>query len=64
MMKHPTITVIPCFQFMRPVSIMKPMKATAITATLVAIGPRRPDRIPSTAATIGPEPRGVGVLGA
>ena len=52
------ITVAPKRQFIRPVSIMKPTAATAITATAVATLPSRVPCSHASAATIGPEPGG------
>ena len=40
-MKQPMMTVAPKRQFIRPVSIMKPTIATAITATAVATLPSK-----------------------
>src|SRR5690348_11568198 len=57
-MKQPMITVAPKRQFMRPVSIMKPTIATAITATAVATLPSSVPCIHRSALTIGPEPAG------
>ena len=57
-MKHPITTVAPKRQFIRPVSIMKPTAATAITATAVATLPISVPCSQPRAATIGPEPRG------
>src|SRR5256885_501474 len=56
--KQPMITVAPKRQFIRPVSIMKPTMATAITATAVATLPSRVPWSHISAATIGPEPCG------
>ena len=60
--KQPMITVAPKRQFIRPVSIMKPTAATAITATAVATLPSNVPSIQASAATIGPEPRGLTAL--
>jgi hypothetical protein len=56
--KQPTITVAPKRQFSRPVSIMKPTAATAMTATAVATLPSSVPWSQPSAATIGPEPCG------
>ena len=52
------ITVAPKRQLRRPVSIMKPTAATAITATAVATLPSSVPCSQPSAATIGPEPAG------
>src|SRR5690242_17879450 len=57
-MKQPMITVAPKRQFIRPVSIMKPTAATAMTATAVATVPSSVPCIHASAATIGPDPAG------
>ena len=57
-MKHPRITVAPKRQFIRPVSIMKPTAATAITATAVATFPSSVPCSQAKADTIGPLPAG------
>src|SRR3546814_19470576 len=57
-MKQPRITVAPWRQLIRPVSIMKPTVATAITAMTVAIVPRSVPSSHRTADTSTPEPAG------
>lgn len=57
-MKQPRITVAPKRQFMRPVSIIKPTAATAMTAMAVATYPRSVFCIQMKALVIAPEPAG------
>src|SRR5690606_30217429 len=57
-MKQPIITVAPKRQFIRPVSIMKPTAATAITATAVATLPSSVPCSQLSAPTMGPDPAG------
>ena len=59
LMKQPMITVAPTRQLSRPVSIMKPTIATAITATDVATLPSNVPCSQLSADTIGPEPCGL-----
>ena len=56
--KHPTMTVAPIRQLRRPVSIMNPTMATAMTATAVATFPSRVPCSHISALTIGPDPCG------
>ena len=56
------MTVAPKRQFIRPVSIMKPTIATAITATAVATLPSSVPCSHTSAATIGPDLR-IGLAG-
>src|SRR3982751_359298 len=58
-MKQPMITVAPRRQLRRPVSIMKPTIATAMTATEVATLPSNVPCSQLSAETIGPEPCGL-----
>src|SRR5688572_20146281 len=57
-MKQPRMTVAPCRQLIRPVSIRKPTDATAITAATVATVPNKVPCSQLTADTITPEPAG------
>src|SRR6478735_7939576 len=57
-MNTPMITVAPKRQFIRPVSMPKPIAATAMTATAVATVPSSVPCIQASAATIGPDPAG------
>lgn len=57
-MKQPNMTAAPCRQLIRPVSIIKPTAATAITATTVATVPSSVPCSQLTASTIAPDPAG------
>jgi hypothetical protein len=56
--KQPRMTVAPKRQFIRPVSIMKPTMATAITAAVVATLPINVPCNQEKAPTIAPDPAG------
>jgi len=56
--KQPRMTTAPCRQLMRPVSIIRPTQATAMTATTVATVPNNVPCSHCAADTMGPAPCG------